>query len=179
MEEKDQTLYFIYASSEQSADLLYLAGVNVPDPYLTMLYQGQSYAFVNQLEYGRVASKSKYDQVLLLEQVKYELANNFNCAIAAVDPAQIIRHYASKFNVSEVSVPNEFPSLYFAKLQEFGLKLNCRPHKSFQQRAIKTNDELAAIRQANRASIAGLRTAECILKNSQIEEAVFAIRRDF
>lgn len=169
MKDKDQELYFIYASSEQSADLFYLAGVYLPDPYLSMLFRGQSYAFVNQLEYGRVVSKSKYDHVVLLEQVKQQLADIYNCAPAAVGPALIMRHYCSQFKVTALAVPDDFPALYFAQLQEFGLQVNCRPCERFQQRALKTDVELAAIRKANRASAAGLRTAEHVLKSSQIE----------
>lgn len=168
MKDKDSVLYFIYASSEQSADLYYLAGVYVPDPYISMLYQGQSYAFVNQLEYGRVVAQSKYDQVLLLEQVKQELAGMYHCEERAVGPALIMRHYARKFKVSEVTVPNDFPAQYFAQLQDYGFSVHCRAHEKFQQRALKTAGERAAIRQANRASTAGLRAAERILKASQV-----------
>ena len=168
MKDKDSALYFIYASSEQSADLFYLAGVYVPDPYLTMLFQGQSYAVVNQLEYGRVVAQSNYDQVFLLEQVKQELARMHNCEERAIGPALIMRHYAKKFKVSELTVPNDFPAHYFAQLQDFGYSLSCRAHELFQQRALKTAGERAAIRQANRASAAGLRAAERILKASQI-----------
>jgi Xaa-Pro aminopeptidase len=168
MKDKDSALYFIYASSEQSADLYYLAGVYVPDPYISMLYQEQSYAFVNQLEYGRVVAQSKYDQVLLLEQVKRELAGIFHCEERAVGPALIMHHYALKFKVSEVTVPNDFPAQYFAQLQDYGFSVRCRAHEKFQQRALKTAGERAAIRQANRASAAGLRAAERILKASQV-----------
>ena len=168
MKDKDSALYFIYASSEQSADLYYLAGVYVPDPYISMLYQEQSYAFVNQLEYGRVVAQSKYDQVLLLEQVKRELAGIYHCEERAVGPALIMRHYALKFKVSEVTVPNDFPAQYFAQLQDYGFSVRCRAHEKFQQRALKTAGERAAIRQANRASAAGLRAAERILKASQV-----------
>jgi Xaa-Pro aminopeptidase len=168
MKDKDQALYFMYASSEQSADLFYLAGVYVPDPYLTMLYQGESYAFVNQLEYGRVASKSKYDHVFLLEQVKQDLAVLYKCELAAVGPALIMRHYARQFQQTELAVPHEFPAIYFSKLQAYGLKVHCRPCAQLAQRALKSDVEVAAIRQANRASAAGLRTAQQILESSQI-----------
>ena len=127
--DKISTLFYV-CELGASADLFYLAGVYVPDPYLTMLYQGESYAFVNQLEYGRVASKSKYDHVFLLEQVKQDLAGIYKCELAAVGPALIMRHYASQFQQTELAVPHEFPAIYFSKLQAYGLKVHCRPWRN-------------------------------------------------
>ena len=70
MKSKSSTIRFLYAPSDMSADALYLSGVFVPDPFLAIITQKKSYAVVNRLEYSRVAKKSKFDEVMLLETIR-------------------------------------------------------------------------------------------------------------
>ena len=60
-------LQCLYASSTNSADVLYLSGLQVPDPYLSIVIGRHKIAIVNQLEYARVLTDSKYTKVFEFE----------------------------------------------------------------------------------------------------------------
>jgi len=158
----------LYADSEQSADLFYLTGVFVPDPFLCFIFEGRSTAVVNRLEYGRMRAQSKCDEVLLLESVKERSAAALNLDASGIGPAEIICYFAQLNQVDEVEVPASFPSLYYAKLLDTELKLNVASDPFFPEREFKTDAEAAAIKKGNAASAVGIRTAERVLRESKI-----------
>ena len=53
----------LYASSIACADVFYISGVRVPDPYLSLIAGRHKVAIVNQLEYSRLKNESKYTKV--------------------------------------------------------------------------------------------------------------------
>jgi len=169
MKSKSSVIRFLYAASEQSADLFYLSGVFVPDAYLSIIFRGRSYAVVSRLEYGRVKAQSKYNEVLLLESVRNEVAKAMRLELAAVGPAELMLYFAKQHKAEIIEVPGSFPSLYYAKLRDAGLKLEIGAEPFFPARAIKTDAEAQAIREGNAASAAGIRAAERVLRASKIE----------
>ena len=166
MKSKSSVIRFFYASSEQSADLFYLSGVFVPDPYLSILVGGQSYAVVNQLEYSRVRSQSQYDEVFLLESIRAKIGQQLDISAKSVAPAQLMAYFAALHNTKQVEVPANFPAVYYAQLLAAGFELQIACEPFFPQRAFKDDAQAAAIRQGNRASAAGIRAAEQVLKAS-------------
>ena len=93
MKSKTSVLRVLYAASEQSADMLYLSGVFVPDPFLALVCGRRSVAVVNRLEYGRVRSHSQFDEVLLLDAVERNAAGAFNLATGEIGPVELIRYF--------------------------------------------------------------------------------------
>ena len=169
MKRKLSFIRVLYATSEKSADLFYLTKVFVPDPFLCIIAEKRSIAVVNQLEYGRVRSQSSCDEVLLLETVKELAAETFKLEPSSVGPAELIRYFAKLYQVDELEVPESFPSIYYAKLLDVGLKLKIGQEPFFPERELKTDEEALAIRKANAASAAGIRAAEQVLRASEID----------
>ena len=168
MKRKLSFIRVLYATSEKSADLFYLTKVFVPDPFLCIIAESRSIAVVNRLEYGRVRSQSNCDEVLLLETVKELAAEALKLEPSSVGPAELIRYFAKLYQVNELEVPESFPSVYYAKLLDVGLKLKIGQEPFLPERELKTDEEARAIRKANAASAAGIRAAEQVLRASEI-----------
>lgn len=169
MKSKSSTIRLLYAASESSADLLYLAGVFVPDPFLVIIAQKKSYAVVSQLEFGRVAKQSKFDEVMLLETIRQKAADNLQISLAEVGPGELMVYFAQRFAVKKIEVPADFPALYYARLFEAGYRIEVVEGAFFPKRGKKTDAEARAIRQGNAASAAGIRAAEAVLRAARID----------
>ena len=168
MKSKSSVIRILYAASEQSADIFYLTRVFVPDPFLCFVVGNRSTAVVNRLEYSRVRAQSSCDEVLLLETVKGQVAKALRIEPSAVGPAEMMRYFAKLNKASELEVPQSFPSVYYAKLLEAGMKVRVGADPFFPARELKNDDETKALRQRNAASTAGIRTAERVLRASKI-----------
>jgi Xaa-Pro aminopeptidase len=169
MKSKSSTIRLLYAASESSADLLYLSGVFVPDPFLVIIAQKKSYAVVSQLEFGRVAKQSKFDEVMLLETIRQKAADNLQISLAEVGPGELMVYFAQRFAVKKIEVPADFPALYYARLFEAGYRIEVVEGAFFPKRGKKTDAEARAIRQGNAASAAGIRAAEAVLRAARID----------
>jgi len=170
MKSKSSTIRFLYAASESSADQLYLSGVFVPDPFLAFVAQKKSYAVVSQLEYGRVAKQSKFNEIMLLELVRKSAAENLQIPLETVGPGELMIYFAQRYAVKKVEVPEDFPAIYYSKLYEAGYRMEIVEGAFFPKRAKKSDAEARAIRQGNAASAAGIRAAESVLRAASIEE---------
>jgi Xaa-Pro aminopeptidase len=168
MKSKSSVIRILYAASEQSADLYYLTGVFVPDPFLCFVVANRSTAVVSRLEYSRVRAQSNCDEVLLLETVQEQVAKAFEIERGAVGPAEMMRYFAKLNKARELEVPENFPSVYFAKLLAAGMNVRVSADPFFPAREVKDDDEAKAVQQGNAASTAGIRTAERVLRASKI-----------
>ena len=168
MKRQTSPLRFLYAASEQSADLFYLAGVFVPDPFLAVLAGRERIGVVSRLEYGRVKAQSKFTQVLLLETVREAASESLRLPLAEVGPAELMRYFAARYKTTQIEVPGDFPARYYARLQAAGLELEIGPEPFFPARALKSDLEARAIRQGNAASAAGIRAAAAVLRAAEI-----------
>lgn len=169
MKSKSSTIRFLYASSEHSADVLYLSGVFVPDAFLSVITSRGSYAVVSQLEYSRVRAKSKYDEVMLLESIRKKAAETLAMSVHQIGPGEIMRYFAQRFAVKKIQLPEDFPSKYYAYLHDAGYHLEIKEGEFFPKRAKKSDLEAKAIKQGNAASAAGIRAAEQVLRDSTID----------
>jgi len=169
MKSKSSTIRFLYASSENCADVYYLGGVFVPDPYLSIVTDRKAYAVVNRLEYTRMRSKSRYDEVMLLEELKPKAAEMLGLPEEDIGPGELMCYFAQRFAVKKIVLPENFPAAYYAVLYEAGYSLKVKSGLFFPKRLKKTDAEAKAIRQGNAASAAGIRAAEKVLRESVID----------
>lgn len=169
MKSKSSTIRFLYASSENCADVFYLGGVFVPDAYLSIVTDKKSYAVVSRLEYTRVQAKSKYDEVMLLDEIKPKAAEILGLSESAIGPGELMCYFAQRFAVKKIELPENFPAAYYAVLHEAGYNLKVKSGLFFPKRLKKADAEAKAIRQGNAASAAGIRAAEKVLRESVID----------
>jgi Xaa-Pro aminopeptidase len=169
MKSKSSTLRLLYAASEQCADTLYLSGVFVPDPFLSVLTKDKCYAVVSRLEYARVRARSNYDEVMLLETIRKQAAETLGCSLKSVGPGELMQFFAQRFAVKKIEVPENFPARYYQYLHRAGYNIEAVSAPFFPKRAKKSDREAAAIKKGNAASAAGLRAAEQVLRDARID----------
>lgn len=169
MKSKSSTIRFLYASSDNCADVFYLGGVFVPDPYLSIITEKKTYAVVSRLEYTRVKAKSNYDEVMLLDEMKLKASEVLGLPEAEVGPGELMCYFAQRFAVKKIELPENFPAAFYAVLHEAGYNLKVKSGLFFPKRLKKSDTEAKAIRQGNAASAAGIRAAEKVLRESVID----------
>lgn len=155
----------MYAASDRNADALYFGKVEVPDPFISFGKRGKRVAVVNRLEFNRVRTTGRYDEVLPLEEWQEKARAHHK---APPSPADIIRLLAKHHKIKRFRVPFDFPAGLALELQET-LDLEVAA-QLFPERAFKTEEEAEAIREGNDASAAGFRTAETVLREAEIRK---------
>ena len=168
MKSKSSVARFLYAASEQSADVFYLCGVFVPDAFLCGTLGSRSFAIVNRLEYRRVKANSHLDEVYLLETEVKRAAVGLRLDPETIGPAELIRFYLKMNKLRTLEVPTDFPAAIYAKLHDAGLQVEIAPTPFFPGREIKSETETKALRSGSAVSAAGIQMAEQILRASRI-----------
>lgn len=168
MKSNSSVIRVLYASSEQSADLFYLTGVFVPDPFLCVVAGRHTTAVVNRLEYARVRAQSNCDKVLLQDTVSAAAAQALRVEPSAVGPVEWMRYFVQRNGARIVEVPETFPAVYFAKLLNAGLTVRVGAEPFFPERALKNDRQARAVKQGNAASAAGIRAALAVLRASKV-----------
>lgn len=166
---KPQSARLLYAASEQNADLLYLGGVFVPDPFAAMqIGSRRSVAAVSALEFARVRRTSRFSEVLPLEELR-AAAMSRKDAPTRFGPAQIIDEMARREGVGEFVIAEDFPAGIAFALQAMGYDLQLADGALFPERAQKSAEELKALTEGNKASAAGIAAAADALRKSTVK----------
>lgn len=159
----------LFASPNASSDMRWFTHYSCCDAFIAFTANGKKIAAITLLEIVRFRQQSGFDEVMDLAA---ELAKLRETDPAANTP-ELIAHFAKRYKVKSWSVPADFPAGLFVKLHQLGVKLSVGPTPFFPQRVIKTEEELELIRGGNRASCAGFKAVEKILKESTIDRRGF------
>ncbi|MCD8283839.1 MAG: Xaa-Pro peptidase family protein [Opitutae bacterium] len=165
----EQRDILLFASPYASADMRWFAHFACGDPFLAFTARGKRIAAITALEIVRCRKESNFDEVL---DMGAELAKMREKSPEAGIP-EVIVELVSRYKVDSFLVPPDFPAGIFVMLTKLGLKLDVGGTPFFPQRVIKTEEELNFIRQGNRASCAGFKAVEAILKESVIDKKGF------
>lgn len=157
----------LFADTHKSADQLYVGGFSVPDAFISFKQGRKWYAVLNQLEYARALKESRFDEVLQLELWLEVTREKFQRA--KVGYPEVIATLAAEFEIESFKVPGDFPSSLAFKLVELGVKIDVSEGSLFPSREVKTEEELAAIREGNRCSAIGIRAAEKAIRKSVVK----------
>jgi Xaa-Pro aminopeptidase len=151
-------------------DMLYFSRFNAFDPYLAFTAGKKKIGVIANMEYGRMVRESVFDEVLVAGEVAEAAAKRFkNPKGTPATTCQIVRHLAKVYAIREFVVSPRFPTSLAFQLREAGVKIAVAPgDKLFPERAIKTADEVAALRKGNQASAAGFRAVTKALTESKI-----------
>ena len=165
----------IYASSEQSADLWYVTGFNVPDPILWFQTGELSAIVVGSLELGRAQKQCK-PGVTVIDSAK--LREFFHLPEETEEEKK--RHWFVK-QVSAVvqgtgettwEVPERFPLVFGDLLREAGFTIKTQ-WNFCPERAVKSPEEIEKIRHSERLAEAGLAQADGMLRSATIGDDGF------
>jgi len=159
----------IIADSEHDADMLYVSGMFVPDPFIAVELKGQWHGLFSTLEVDRARKQSRFAHVHLdrpwLEQAQ---ALGFGA-----DPAAIAAAFLRHHGVHEIRVPAGFPLLFADRLRRWGFTVEPVDRGMFPEREIKQAWEIAELRKAERLTRGAMEMARTFLAECRILEHGF------
>ena len=146
----------LIADSELNADMLYAAGLFVPDPFTFLQVDGRTTIMMSDLEIDRARAQSKVDEVVSLTDYSDRAKKSGNADPGLVDAVvELLRER----EVKGVRVPNSFPLGYADKLRDRGFTVASKEDPFWDRRPVKTDDEVTAISNASRHTEDALRMA--------------------
>jgi len=164
----------IIAGSETDANIYYATGFLAPDPFIYLQSNNQSHLLMSDLELDRARSQSKVDQVHAYSdyEEKAKSAGIDRPGVTDVVHAFIAEQGFEKDETDEWLVPDDFPLAYGDRLREYGHVLKTVAPPFFEKRALKTEDEVAAIRLAQQGVEATLDEVLEDLRNAEIKDGL-------
>jgi len=155
----------MWAASERCADLLYATGIMTPDPFLWMDVPGETLVVLSPLEISRGRKCAKPGlRVDTIADVAERLGLPAN---PAPKTEELVPKLAESHGISRWRVPASFPFGLSEKLREAGLTLE-PADTFFPQRARKTDDEVAHIREGVRLAETGLARGIAVLREATV-----------
>ena len=154
------------------ADSYYALKMDVPDPYLW--YQdshGQTHAIMSALEIDRARKNAKVDHVHDMGKVVAALQEAGKPADTGHQALWLIEND----NPDEVIAPRDFSLALADTIRGGGVNLKASGGHFFPARAIKTADEVAAIREAQALNEEAFKRGFQVLKEAEIgkDDALF------
>ena len=167
-----KTNSLLFYADATDPDMLYFSKFNAFDPYLAFTVGRKKIGVAPINEYGRMGSKSAFDEVLFLNDVWADAAKRFKLPKGKnPDTAQVVLHLAKLYDIPNFRVGSRFPVGLARKLRQAGMTLEiAEDSELFPERQIKTATEVAALRKGNRASEAGFRIVAKTLAEATIRK---------
>ncbi len=143
----------LVADSEHDANMLYAAGMFVPDPFIFLRTRGRSYMVMSDLEIDRARRQAPHCSILSLSRYQRKLGRE---GTKRPGLAQIIPLLLRERGIRQVVVPQEFPYGLASDLQRAGIQVKARPGTFFPARERKSAAEAKQITAALRIAEIGM-----------------------
>ncbi len=160
------------AGSETDANIYYASRFLAPDPFIYLQTRGTSFLLMSDLEVDRARAQSTVDQVL--PYTKYEARAKAN-GVSAPRLTDVLHVFMREKEVPEWIVPANFPLRYGDALRKLGHKLRTKDEPFFEQRALKNEQEVAAIRATQVAVEAALDSTLDLLRQADIKDGLLIL----
>lgn len=168
LESADVDGYLLDAASDDS-DQLYLSGFDAPDAFTTLYTPEGTYLLVSGLEYGRAKKESRADEVVRLGD--YDYAKKVSEYGRTEARYRVTAAFLEDHGVESVAAPERFPLGTADGLREQDVSVEVLDGDVVTQiRAVKTDEEIEHIRDAQKANEASMRAAEQLVADSSVED---------
>lgn len=160
---------YLLDSDGTNANQRYLAAFHAPDDYLTLYHEGDINLLVRGLERSRAVRESRANSVQTPADYDFDmLLDDLGVYRAEIE---VSRRFLADFEIDSVLVPHQFPIGRAEGLREGGITVKIDETDVINEiRAIKSADEIDAIRRAQRATERAMATAESMLAEAAISE---------
>jgi Xaa-Pro aminopeptidase len=163
---KNNVPRLIFASSAQSADMLYATGFSVPDPFLYLEQNGKKTILLSDLEIGRGRKQAKVDEVASLSAIQNPLEKRLKKKPTI---EQSVTQFLRKRRVKRAEVPADFPlGLAFA-LRDAGIQVTPVDGLFCSDREFKAVAEVKKLEHAIHLTEIGLERAYEVLRAAEIK----------
>ena len=116
----DRLPRLIFASSEESADLLYATKFSVPDPVLFLKQNGKTTVLLSDLEIDRGKKEAKVDEIVGLSSIERVLGKGRK---GKPPIERTIGYFLRERRVRKAAVPYNFPVGLADRLAREGVKV--------------------------------------------------------
>lgn len=163
----------LIAAAGSDADMLYASGFNAADEFIYYEADGQKNIVVSVLEYSRAVNEAKKD-VRVIEAGDILRTQPKNRP-GGRDLLAAISRYAG---VTQWLVPARFPLAYAERLRAGGIRVEPEDGDFFPERAIKNDDELAAIRHSERVTQDAMETIRDMIASASVNSRGELVRKN-
>lgn len=154
------------AASEQDSNLYYATRFIAPDSFIYMEIKGERLLVMSDLEMDRARAQASVDRVLSYSELEQKAKAQ---GIKNPTTVDIVHVVLKEFKIRRLSVPANFPFIHATRLQELGYSLKPKRDPFYEQRVVKTADEIRHIETAQRATEEAVAAAFETVRRATIE----------
>jgi len=164
----------LIADSERHADMLYISGIFVPDPFIAIEIDGRWHGLLSSLEIDRARKYSRFSAVHL-DSIWHKKAGEYGWAsgLAACAGAFLKAH-----DICDIVVPADFPFYFAEQLQQWGFSISAET-SMFPERAVKSEWEIRQLARAERLTRNSMQQAYEFLAACSVDEHRFLTHPDY
>ncbi|OIO69837.1 MAG: hypothetical protein AUJ57_08800 [Zetaproteobacteria bacterium CG1_02_53_45] len=159
------TARLIIADSEHDADMLYAAGMFVPDAFIAIETDGIWHGLFSPLEVDRARKNSNFNHVYLDSPLRAAAENSGRSGLASIAAA-----FLDERSIKSVEVPGQFPFAYAEALKSWGFEVRASDGAFFPSRAVKTETEIKHLTHAEKLTRLSMMQAENYLAACSIAD---------
>jgi Xaa-Pro aminopeptidase len=153
------------AASETDSNLYYATKFIAPDPFIYLEIKGERMLVMSDLELDRAKRQASVDRVLSYSEIERQAKS---LGIAEPGSVDIIHIVLREAGITQLLVPGNFPFSHASRLQELGYQIQAKREPFYEQRVVKTAEEVRLIEAAQRATEAAVAAAHEILHRATI-----------
>ncbi len=160
--QKSTAAVLIVGNTQESADLRYVAGYRSSDPIVYARAAGCGYLLVSAMDKAWAAQCAPG----LTVWSPHDLALSKAMSRRLSDWALALLR---KLGLRRAQVPANFPLAVARRLERRGVRLDVAAQGVFPRRRVKSAEEVARIRLAQQAAVAGMRAAWALLRAATVD----------
>jgi len=161
------TSRLIISESERGADMFYATRFRAPDPFVYLEHRGKKSLLLSDLEIDRGRREAEVDAVFSFSDLQNELKQRLHRTPCS---EEVIAFFIRQQGARSVIVPRDFSLGMAHDLKNVGITTIPVKADFFPERAIKTAQEIAALKRALKITEVGIARAHEILKASTIKK---------
>jgi Xaa-Pro aminopeptidase len=155
------------AASEVDSNLYYATKFIAPDPFIYLEVKGERLLIMSDLEMDRAKAQATADRVLSYSDLEKKAKGQGIKDPTTVDIVHVVLKEAK---IRQLLVPANFPFIYATRLQELGYSLKPKRDPFYEQRVVKTAEEVSHIEAAQRATEDAVAAAHAVLRQATIRD---------
>ncbi|WP_232685793.1 M24 family metallopeptidase [Halobacterium zhouii] len=168
--------YFLHADGDNS-NQHYLSGFDAPDPFLTLYTPDTTAMLLSPLEYGRAKEEARADE--FRRATDYDVAEKREEYGSKEAIKHVHAEFFREFGVESAATNPDCPLSTADGLRETGIEVSVDRDEVIPQiRAVKTDEELAHVHDAQKANEAAMRAAEDLLRAADAEDGELVYEGD-
>ncbi|MDH4236924.1 MAG: Xaa-Pro peptidase family protein [Nitrospira sp.] len=156
------------AASEQDSNLYYATRFIAPDSFIYLEIKGERLLVMSDLEMDRAKSQASADRVLSYSELEQKAKKKGVKEPTTVDIVDLV---LKESKIRRLLVPANFPFIYATRLQELGYSLKPKRDPFYEQRVVKTSEEVRHIEAAQRATEDAVAAAHAVLRQATIKNS--------